>query len=140
MAAQTEGRPYKRKFLLFSQAVALAAAEVFEGSLIAVTDATGYADAAADAAGTTVVGVAKTDKDNSAGAAGDESVVVEKGVFGFNNAAANSCDQADIGQTVYVVDDNTVGKAAATVNSIAAGTLLEIDDDGVCWVAVGMTL
>lgn len=134
MAALTQDRNTKVKFELYLQAYKLGAVKVYGGGLVKTTDATGFASAASDTAATRVVGVAKEQVDNSAGAAGDKSVVVGKGVYGF---AHTGLVQADVGKDVYVSDDQTVTNAATAANDIPAGKLLEIDAAGVAWVQVG---
>jgi hypothetical protein len=138
MAALTRGRTTKHKYLQRTQAYPVAAeAVIFTGALVAL-NAAGFLVAASDAAGIVVVGIALKDADNTGGTNGALSCGVYKGVVALNNAGASSVDAADRGRAVYVADDNTVVKAAGVTNNIEAGILDEIDDDGQCWVAVGM--
>lgn len=77
---------------------------VFAGAMVAV-DGTGYAVPAGNTAGHKVVGVAMEHVDNGAGSDGAAHVRVRtEGVFEFG---ATSISQANVGQTMYVVDDQT---------------------------------
>lgn len=97
------------------------------GSLVATT-AAGLLVPASDTAGLVVKG--RADKRGLSG----EKINVREGVFGWANGTSGELlAQTEIGETVFVVDDQTVGKVGGT-NNIKAGTLLQIDDDGVCWV------
>lgn len=108
-----------------------ATTKIFAGAGVCIT-AAGYAVPAADTAGLITWGRAEQTIDNSAGAAGDLYIEVAKGVFAWN---ASGLAQANIGDVVTWVDDNTVGLAAATTNDINAGTLEEIDPvSGEAWV------
>lgn len=138
MAALTQDRNTKRKFKQRVVALDVAAStKIYAGAMVGVT-AAGYAVPASDTAGLTIIGRAEEQVDNSSGADGDESIRVANGVFKYANAGANSVDQADIGQDVYVSDDQTVVKALGATNNIVAGKAQEIDPDGDIWVAVGL--
>lgn len=115
-----------------------AASRVRRGAL-AMFNGSGYVVKASDSAvaGVRVVGVSKGDYDNSGGAAGDVEGDFEPGVYGFNAAAGlAAAARANVGKVVFVVDDNTVGLAADTVNSVPAGLLEEVTN-GVYRVRVG---
>jgi hypothetical protein len=100
----------------------LAAVKVFKGSLLANNTA-GFATKAADTANFTFAGIAYEQVDNSAGAAGDKTVRVErKGVFELN--FSGTAAQADVGKSVYMVDDNTVALAATTTNDVLVGRIV----------------
>ena len=105
-------RPYK-----------MAAVEIFAGSLVAL-NAAGYLTPAANTAGLRVVGVAQTTIDNSAGAAGDETMVVDEGVFLFENGSP-ALTQAHVGSTIFAQDDQTV--SSSSTQGIKAGVMLGID-------------
>jgi hypothetical protein len=112
------------------------ATTIWAGVLVAREAAANYALPAADTVGLIVLG--RSSK-KSVGAGGDGVVKtgnIERGVFKFANAGANGITL--VGETAYVVDDVTVGKAAATTNSVVAGTVDAIDADGGIWVAVGL--
>lgn len=140
MGALGNDRNTLRKYverIVCEDAKLAATTTIYNGALVA-TNANGELVPAADSANLTVQGRAPQKMVNSAGAAANISpkARVEAGVFKYDNAAANGLTAADLGKSAYVVDDHTVGKAAATSNSIVAGTLDEIDADGGVWIKV----
>jgi hypothetical protein len=115
------------------------ATKIYAGALV-MLNATGYAVSGATATGQVAVGRAKFQVDNSAGASGDLNVEVEEGVFRFKNSAAgDAITIAQIGDTCYIVDDETVAKTNGTNTRSPAGYTVDVDDDGV-WVKVQNTL
>jgi hypothetical protein len=114
--------------------------KIFAGSIVAL-DATGYAIRATDAANLVVKGIAAETVDNTAGADGALRITVRAGVFEMNKAAGlTSPVGAYTNQSkVYVDDDNTVGVAGDTANTIVAGWVEEFDPTtGLPWVAIGL--
>lgn len=112
----------------------VAAATRIWGGGITVLNAAGNAVPASTATGLIVRGVAQATADNLAGAAGDIKVESRKGVFRFaNSAAADLIARAEIGDTAYLVDDQTVAKTDGTGTRSAAGKIEDVDADGV-WV------
>lgn len=102
-----------------------ASTKIFGGAMVGV-DASGNAMPAGLIAGGTLycVGVSKAQADNSAGAAGDIDVRIERGIFPLNNsAAADAITAGDIGKLCYVVDDNTVAKTDGSAARCAAGRI-----------------
>ena len=124
MTALTKNAPRTRagNGRLFSDPVA-AATTIYAGALVAL-DASGNAVPAIPAA-PVMRGVALDKADNSGGAAGDETVSMDRGHFLIANDG--SLDRTDIGSDVYVVDDNTVGAAGTLV----AGKCLDVLTEGV---------
>ncbi len=119
------------RHLVFEMA---AAAKIFGGGMVAV-DGSGNALPAADVAGLKVAGIAEVHVDNSAGVAGEKTVLVERGrAYKLANSAANPVTAAQLLTEVYVEDDETVAAAGGT-NSIVAGRCLAVDSDGV-WVEI----
>lgn len=113
-----------------------AATIIYAGALVAL-NAAGDAVPAAAALGLRAVGRAEARVDNSAGAAGDLSVELGRGVFRFaNSAAGDAIARADIGTYVYLVDDQTVAKTSGNGARSIAGRVLDVDAQGV-WVEVG---
>lgn len=114
-----------------------ASTTIYQGSLVAVNTA-GYAVPASATASMRVIGVAETKKDNSAGAAGDLSVVTRRGAFYFANSSTTAAVvDADVGRPCYVVDDNTVARHSIDTLRPIAGMVLGVDDNGVL-VEVGL--
>jgi len=110
-----------------------AATKIFAGALV-VANATGFAAPGSVATTLTYLGRAEDTVDNSAGAAGDKVVVVRrKNAFKWKNHGADPLTQADLGKTVYIVDDETVAKTSGTSTRSAGGKLVQFEADGV-WV------
>lgn len=110
-----------------------AATKVYAGAL-ACLDAAGWAVPGATATTLTVLGRADALADNSAGANGDIRVPVRRGIFQWkNSAAADAITRAEIGDTCYIVDDETVAKTTGGATRSAAGTIIDVDAQGV-WV------
>lgn len=112
-----------------------AAVVAFAGALI-VLDAAGNAKPGVTETGLTARGVAMATVDNSAGAAGDLNVDTEKGCFRFANDGTDTIDRTHIGETAYIVDDQTVASTDGTGTRSAAGEIVDVDSLGV-WVEIG---
>ena len=108
-----------------------AGALIFQGALVAVNN--GLAVPASSDPTLVVLGAARAGADNRAGAAGDVTVEVERGVFAWENDAADPVTQASLGKPVYVVDDMTVAASDGAGTRPEAGILYQIDDAGI-WV------
>lgn len=99
---------------------------IYGGSLVCV-NAAGYALPGADTAGLIFEGIAAERVDNSLGAVGDKKITLKRrGLFKmlFNTAIS----QANIGDNVFIVDDQTVDVAANTTNDIFCGVIAEYID------------
>lgn len=72
----------------------------------------------------------------NAGAAGDKTVDIEADVFCWANDGTDPVTRAHIGTTCYVVDDQTVSSSHASNARSAAGTVFDLDANGV-WVRTG---
>lgn len=107
-----------------------AATKIYAGSMVAI-DADGYAVPAADTAGLALVGRAEEQIDNSSGSSGDLSVLVRRGTFKW---AATGMTIANVGDPVFVLDDQTVGVASGATNEIFAGTIVEVESATAVWV------
>jgi hypothetical protein len=112
-----------------------AATIIFAGSLVAL-DAAGNAVPGSVATTLTAAGRAEEQVDNSAGAAGDLSVLVRRGVFQFKNSAGDPIDRTHIGGTAYIEDDETVSATDGTGTRSAAGKIIDLDSAGV-WIEIG---
>ena len=132
MALSKNNNTPERDGRTISLAVA-ANVRIFAGALVALT-AAGLATPGAVATTLKGVGRARTEANNLGGAASAIRVEVEKGVFRFNNSAAgDAITAADIGNPAYIVDDETVAKTNGTNTRSAAGTIFDVDAQGV-WV------
>lgn len=109
-----------------------ASTTIYAGALV-VLDASGNAAPGSTATGLTARGVAQDQVDNGSGAAGDEVIETEAGEHRFDNDGTDTCVRTDIGGTAYIVDDHTVANTDGTSTRSSAGTITQIDDDGV-WV------
>lgn len=113
-----------------------ASAVLFEGAMVCL-NAAGDAVPGSTATGLVPRGVAEARTDNSSGSAGDKSVPSQAGTFRFDNStAADEITRAEIGDTAYIVDDQTVAKTDGTGTRSAAGKIIDVDAAGV-WVAFG---
>lgn len=140
MTALAQDRNTQRRYverIVADNALIAANKTVWNGSLVA-SDATGALNPAADTVGLTVLGVAQRKMVNATGAA--VAVVppakVAAGCFKFGTTGGNALTAADIGKNAYVLDDQTVVRAAGTTNSIVAGIVDSIDPDGGIWVKI----
>lgn len=110
-----------------------AATRIYGGSIVAI-NAGGYAVPGATSTTLKAAGVAERRADNSTGAAGDIRVRLRKGPHRFGNSAStDAIALTDIGSVCYMVDDQTVAKTNGTNTRSAAGTVFDVDADGV-WV------
>lgn len=105
---------------------------------IAVLDASGNVKPAVAATGLVCVGRFEQAVDNSAGLANAVTAKVASGTYKYgNSASADAITAAEIGDTCYLVDDQTVAKTDATGTRSAAGKIVGVDADGV-WVKMGL--
>ena len=107
---------------------------IYAGALVCV-NAAGYALPGADTAGLIFEGIARECVDNSLGNAGDLNVTVRRrGLFKmlFNTAISI----ANVGDNVFIVDDQTVDLTANTTNDIFCGVIAEYIDTTHAWVDI----
>lgn len=134
MAALTGDTQRRRKGQITEQVYRVAANAVIHYSAIVAVDANGYLVPAADTAGLDVVGIADESADNTGGANGALEVRVYRGAALIATTGASKLVQADVGADCFILDDNTVVKAAGTTNSITAGEVLELANANAVWV------
>lgn len=108
----------------------LTATEIFAGSMV-VLDSSGYAKPGVTGTGLVCVGRAN-EYVNNEGASGAKYVEVEEGCFRWANG--ESFTIAHIGDTCYILDDQTVYRTAT--GKSPAGVVKDVDSDGV-WVDTG---
>lgn len=114
-----------------------ASATIYKGSLVAI-NASGYLVPASADRNLRVVGVAEDGADNSAGSAGDLTVIPLRGVHLFANSSTTAAvSDADIGRFCYAVDDNTVARHNAVGTRPVAGRVVGVTADGV-YVETGL--
>jgi len=109
----------------------------YQGAL-AVLDSSGNVKPGVTATGLIPVGVFTAQVDNGSGSAGDLDAEVMPGTFRFTNSSStDEITAAEVGDTCYLVDDQTVAKTNGSSTRSAAGQIVDVDTTGV-WVRVGM--
>lgn len=106
---------------------------IYAGSLVCL-DATGMAVPGEEDDTLTCAGRAEDTVVNG-GLAGDETVVVRRGAFKWENDAVAPVTAAHLLKACYVVDDQTVSSSHETNTRCAAGVVVAVDADGV-WVEI----
>jgi hypothetical protein len=113
---------------------AVAAGKILYVGALACLNTTGYLVPGASDNTLIADGVAVQFADNSLGADGALTIIVDKRVHRFNNSAnADRITIANIGDNCYVVDDQTVALTNGGSTRPLAGEISDVDDDGV-WV------
>lgn len=138
MVALTKDRDTpKRANQKFGLPVA-AATQLFAGG-IGCLNAAGYVVPGGTGTTLTAVGRISEQVDNTAGADGEQSVELERGLFRFTNSTVgDEILREDIGNECYIVDDQTVAKTDGVGARSVAGIIRDIDGLGV-WVEIGKT-
>lgn len=110
--ALTQGRAVQSiPGILFSYPV-LADAVIYKGAIIVLT-AAGYAKPAVVGTGLLAVGIAKESVDATGLSSGDVAIEVEEMICGCENSAGgDEITAAELGEIVYLVDDQTVAKTS----------------------------
>ncbi|MFT3773005.1 MAG: hypothetical protein QM820_47080 [Minicystis sp.] len=120
-----------------------ASTKIYAGAMVDITGAgSGYAAPMTKATALKCKGVAKKDVDNSSGANGAAFVIVQlsqtpNGTRPFkfdNDPGAGALAQADVGATVYALDDHTVSKTST--GATAVGEFVRLDADGGVWIEI----
>jgi hypothetical protein len=107
---------------------------IYAGGFVCV-NADGYALPGADTSNLIFVGVAREYVDNSGGSDGDENVTVRRrGVF--KATMGNSVTQANVGDSVFLSDDQTLDLTADVSNNIYAGIIAGYIDSTHVWVDI----
>ncbi len=107
--------------------------KILAGAMVQIA-ATGFAAMATATIANVTIGRADETADNAGGAAGAKKVKVRRGVFRYaNSAAGDAIARTEIGKPCFVVDDQTVAKTDNAGARPAAGTVFDVDAQGV-WV------
>lgn len=107
--------------------------KILAGAIVQIA-ATGFAVTATATAANVAIGRADETVDNTGGANGDKRIKVRRGVFRYaNSAAGDLIARTEIGKACYVVDDQTVAKTNNAGARPVAGTVFDVDAQGV-WV------
>ena len=129
MALTADRNTFEREGKLYEYPLA-ASVECFVGALL-VLDASGNCKPGVAATGLIAVGRCEEYAKEATGVAAASSVKVKSGVFKWKNSGTNVLTKANIGDTVFIEDDQTVGSLSTAMS--AAGILVDIESDGV-WV------
>lgn len=134
MAALIANRSTKRRENASTESHPVGAAtKIYQGAMV-VLNAAGWAVPGVTATTVKPLGRAEHQADNSAGANGDINVRIRKGVLQFaNSASGDLITRADIGNSAYIVDDQTVAKTSGGSTRSVAGIIRDVDAAGV-WV------
>lgn len=134
MAALTRERKPDRlgeEIVLYDYQIA-ANVKVFAGAIAVLDGTTGLAKAASTATGLRTAGIFAKTYDNTGGAAKAFRVAVHGGCFLMNNSTSGDLiTEADVGKTVYLVDDQTVAKTDGDGTRSAAGMVQDVTPSGV---------
>lgn len=103
--------------------------KIYKGALVAL-NAAGYLVPGATASTLLAQGVAAQQADNTSGADGAISCLVETGVFKFANGSS-SIAATDVGKACFIVDDQTVHLTSGSGTRSPAGVIVGVDSDGV---------
>ncbi len=108
---------------------------IFAGALTC-TNAAGYLVPASDAAGLIFQGIARQHVDNTGGNNGDETCLVRRKPTLARMTLGHAITRANIGDNVFVVDDETVDLVSNVTYGILAGTIAEYIDATGAWVDI----
>lgn len=133
MAATTLDRQTKRQYIQRSIRLTLTNATDIPAGVIVDVAAAGTALNGADTAAHVCMGVSAH---AASFAAGDREIIVERGCFWLANDGTISI--ADVGKACTILDNQTVSKAATTVNDVIAGYIEDVNStDGVLVAMLG---
>ena len=107
---------------------------IYAGALVSV-NAAGYAVPGADTSGQIFMGVAQERRNNTYGNAGDLSVNVRRRGL-FKMLLGTAITQANVGDNVFLVDDQTVDVTAQCTNKIFCGIIAGYIDTTHAWVDI----
>ena len=134
MTALNQDRDPRRKEGLLGQGPVGADVTIYGGALV-MFNADGYVVPGADTVGCIFAGVSAKQTKNSPGANGDKTAEFWcEGLFMVTLGSAIS--QANVGDKVYLVDDQTVELAAQTTNDIYCGVIAEYLDSTHAWIDI----
>jgi hypothetical protein len=121
MTALTAPRPIQQiPGILFSYPVK-ANAKIYQGAIVCL-DSTGYAVPASTATGLLAVGFARESQDATGLASGAIRIEVEEAIVGMSNSGGgDTITFTELGELVYLVDDQTVAKTSAGGTRSVAG-------------------
>ncbi|OGV64135.1 MAG: hypothetical protein A2283_12450 [Lentisphaerae bacterium RIFOXYA12_FULL_48_11] len=124
MTALTKDRDTRKKPGQLGEGPVAASALIYGGAIVCM-NAGGYLIKGSDAAGLTIAGISTGRFDNSAGTNGALTGVFERDGLHLMNLGT-VITQANVGDPVYVVDDQTVDLADNVIHFILAGVIAEM--------------
>lgn len=107
---------------------------IYQGGMVSSVTTDGLLLAGQDAANHKFRGVAVETVDNSAAASDVYASLYTEGIFTFAISAAT---EAVVGQTAYIVDDQTVA-ISGTSNAVKCGTIVELVSASVVRVKINI--
>ncbi len=134
MTALTEDKSIQRTEGV-QLAFPVAASEDIYGGALTCVNAAGYALEGSDTAGLIFEGVAMERKNNSSGSNGDLDVVLHRRGL-FNVILDTAITQANVGDNVFLVDDQTVDLTANVSNNILCGIIAKYIDTTHAWIDI----
>lgn len=138
MTALTADRAIKRRTGDRVSIPVAAGVKIFIGAGV-VRNSSGYAAPASSATGLISAGVSNDYVDNTTGADGAQNVLVEPGIWTFNNSASTDLITiAEVGDQCYWVDDQTVAKTNGGGTRSPAGNIEHVESNGLVWVRTGL--
>lgn len=111
-----------------------ASAVIYAGALVCL-NSSGFAVKGITSTTLKAAGVARARVDNTGGADGALRLEVDRqGLHQFaNSASGDAITLADVGSSVYIVDDQTVAKTSGSSTRSLAGKVADVDAAGV-WI------
>lgn len=113
----------------------IATTGVVYGGAMVIANAAGNCTNATDAAASRFVGVAKRTQTNTGAAGAVIAELYTSGDFNFN-IQGSTLTAANIGQTVFIFDNDTVTNAATAANDIPVGAIVRIVSASECVVRI----
>lgn len=111
------------------------ASDIIYGGTFVAVNAGGYANPGSDTAGLIFEGVAIEQVDNSSGSNGDKDVTLKR--RGLVKALFDTAiSQANVGDNVFLVDDQTVDLTANVTNNIFCGIIAKYIDTTHAWIDI----
>lgn len=108
--------------------------KIYAGAIVCV-NAAGYAVVGADTAGLIFMGIAREQADNTSGADGAINVIVRRrGLFKMKLATAITI--ANVGDNVFIADDESVDLAGNVTNDIFVGIIASYIDTTHAWIDI----
>ena len=126
MSAVTEDRNTQRSEGLLGGHPIAASTKIYAGTLTMRAESGGWLKNGADTAAHHFAGVAREYVDNSAGSNGDKKAETYKtGEFVFETASTITI--ANIGDVMYISDNQTVALTGDVSNGVACGVMVDLE-------------